>query len=153
MKDFKFKGITEKINSASMKVNSILGNGVQEVIYQRALALQMQADVLHFRREVKMPICYLDTQIGERRVDFFVEDNIWVELKAVAKLEPIHFSQARNYLEAFNMEVGLLINSGTISFEYQRLENPKFNPYLTTHAKTSRLSKKPFNLPKSSSEK
>ena len=142
MKDFKYKEITEKIIGASMKVHSTLGNGFQEVIYQRALALQMAADGLGFQREANMPIYYLETQIGERRVDFFVEEKICVEIKATSMLEPAHFAQTRNYLEAFNMEVGLLINFGTVSLVYRRLENPKFNPYLINHAKPSSLSQK-----------
>jgi GxxExxY protein len=142
MKEFKYKDITEKIIGASMKVHTTLGCGFQEVIYQRALALQMEFEGLAFQREANMPIYYLDIQIGERRVDFFVESKICVELKAVTKLEPVHFAQARNYLEAFNMEVGLLINFGTVSLEYRRLENPKFNPYLITHIKSSPLSQK-----------
>lgn len=125
-----------------MKVHSALGNGFQELIYQRALALQMEADSLKYQREANMPIYYLDTQIGERRVGFFVEGKICVELKAIAKLDPVHFAQARNYLEAFNMEVGSLINFGTISLEYRRLENPKYHPSLITHTKPSPLSQK-----------
>jgi len=142
MKEFKYKEITEKIIGASMQVHSTLGNGFQEVIYQRALALQLEANGIAFHREANMPIYYLDTKIGERRVDFFVEEKICVELKAVAKLESAHFAQAKNYLEAFNMEVGLLINFGTISLEYRRLENPKFNPLIVNHQTNSPLSHK-----------
>ena len=126
--DFKHKDITEKIIGAAMKVHSTLGNGFQEVIYQRALALQMEVDNISFVRECNMPVLYLEQQIGERRVDFFVENKICVELKAIINLEPVHFAQARNYLEAFNIEVGLLINFGSISLEFKRFSNPKFNP-------------------------
>jgi len=142
MKEFKYKEITEKVIGACMKVHSTLGNGFQEAIYQRALALQMNADGLIFQREANMPIYYLDVQIGERRVDFFVEEKICVELKATTKLEPLHFTITRNYLEAFNMEVGLLINFGAVSLEYRRLENPKFNPSIINHTKPSILSQK-----------
>ena len=128
--DFKYKEITEKVIGAAMKVHSTLGNGFQEIIYQRALALQMETDGVSFIRECNMPILYLEQQIGERRVDFFVENKICVELKAIINLEPVHFAQARNYLEAFNIEIGLLINFGAISLEFKRLTNPKYNPYI-----------------------
>jgi GxxExxY protein len=124
--EFKYGDITKKIIGASMKVHSQLGNGFQEVIYQRALEIQLKEDGVLFSREFNMPIFYNGQQIGERRVDFLVEDKICVELKAIEKLEPVHFSQARNYLEAYNVEVGLLINFGSISLEYKRIENPKF---------------------------
>jgi GxxExxY protein len=127
MSDLKYKEITQKIIGAAMKVHCTLGNGFQEVIYQRALALQMQKDGLGFIRECSMPIFYLEKNIGERRVDFFVEDKICVELKALTVLEPVHFAQARNYLEAFNIEVGLLINFGNISLAFKRIDNPKYN--------------------------
>lgn len=128
MADFKYKEITERIIGAAMKVHSTLGNGFQELIYQRALALQMEADGLSFVRECNMTIYYLNKPIGDRRVDFFVEDKICVELKATTDLEPINFTQARNYLEAFNMEIGLLVNFASISLQFKRLENAKYKP-------------------------
>ncbi len=109
-----------------MKVHSTLGNGFQEVIYQRALEIEMSKSGLHFQRELSMPIFYDGHQIGERRVDFFVEEKIMVELKAVIQLEKVHLAQAKNYLEAYNMEVGLLINFGSISLEFKRLGNTKY---------------------------
>ena len=127
MKEFKYAEITKKIIGAAMKVHSVLGNGFQEVIYQGALEMEMPKWQLGFVREFLMPIFYDGQQIGERRVDFFVEGLISVELKAREVLEKGHFAQARNYLEAYNLEVGLLINSGTTSLEFKRLENPKFN--------------------------
>jgi GxxExxY protein len=128
MADYKFKEITEKIIGSSMKVHAALGNGFQEVIYQRALEIEMQEAKLHFARELSMPIYYKGKQIGERRVDFFVEEKIMVELKAIINLENVHLAQAKNYLEAYNMQVGLLINFGSISLQFKRLENPKFVP-------------------------
>lgn len=110
-----------------MKVHAALGNGFQEVIYQRALEIEFPKWGLGFVREFSMPIFYDGEQIGERRVDFFVEGLICVELKAMTLLEAVHFAQARNYLEAYNVEVGLLLNFGTASLEFKRLENPKFN--------------------------
>jgi len=144
MGEFKYKEITEKIIGASMKVHATLGNGFQEVIYQRALALQMENEELGFIRECNMQIFYLEKHIGDRRVDFFVADKICVELKALLKLEPVHFAQARNYLEAFNVEIGLLINFGAISLEFKRLENPKYNSNLINHPSLSNLSSKSF---------
>ncbi|MEP7237485.1 MAG: GxxExxY protein [Ferruginibacter sp.] len=132
MPQFKYEEITKKIIGAAMKVHSTLGNGFQEVIYQRALEIEMPKWELDFVSEFSMPIFYDGQQIGERRVDFFVEGLISVELKAREILESIHYSQARNYLEAYNLEVGLLLNFGGISLQYKRLENPKFNPNLTS---------------------
>ena len=122
-KDYKYSDITRKIIGAAMKVHSALGNGFQEVIYQRALAIEMTKQGLAFQREMEMPIYYDGQEIGTRRVDFFVEDKIMVELKAVTKLEDVHLAQAINYLEACNMEVGLLLNFGAKSLEFHRLVN------------------------------
>lgn len=108
-----------------MKVHSELGNGFQEVIYQRALQIEMPYENLSFQREMEMPIFYRDQQIGTRRVDFFVEDIIMVELKAIIKLEDVHLAQAINYLEAYKMEIGLLINFGSKSLEFKRVHNNK----------------------------
>ncbi len=131
MADYKYKEITEKIIGAAMKVHSSLGNGFQEVIYQRALEIEMKESGLHFIRELSMPVYYKAKQIGERRVDFFVEDKIMVELKAIIQLENVHLAQAKNYLEAYNMQVGLLINFGSISLQFKRLENKNIeeNPF------------------------
>jgi GxxExxY protein len=128
MADYKFKEITEKIIGSSMKVHAALGNGFQEVIYQRALEIEMQETGLAFARELSMPVHYKGRKVGERRVDFFVEEKIMVEIKAIINLENVHLAQAKNYLEAYNMQVGLLINFGAISLQFKRLENPKFVP-------------------------
>ena len=119
----KYKEITEKIIGSAMKVHSTLGNGFQEVIYQRALAIEMEFNGLKFKREKEMEIHYREQRIGTRRVDFFVEELIMVEIKAITKLEDVHLAQALNYLEAYNMEIGLLINFGARSLEYKRLHN------------------------------
>ena len=110
-----------------MTVHSALGNGFQELIYQRALEIEMMGQRLSFAREQEMPIYYKGQQIGSRRVDFLVEDSVCVELKAIAKLEDIHLAQAINYLEAFDLEIGLLINFGARSLEFKRVANRKFN--------------------------
>ncbi len=113
-----------------MKVHSTLGNGFQEVIYQRALAIELDKQGLSFIREMEMTIYYEEHNIGTRRVDFFVENLIMLELKAVLQLENAHLAQAKNYLEAYNMEIGLLVNFGSPSMTFKRLENNKFNPDL-----------------------
>jgi GxxExxY protein len=130
MKEFKFQEITKKIIGAAMKVHSALGNGFQEVMDQRALEIEFVKENLSFIREFSMPIFYDGQIIGERRVDFFVEGIISVEGKAREVLEPVHYAQARNYLEAYNLEVGLLLNFGSSSLEFKRLENPKYNASL-----------------------
>lgn len=122
----KYEDITSRIIKCAMNVHTILGNGFQEVIYQRALEIEFQLDGLEYKREMEMPIFYKDTQIGTRRVDFFVENLIMVELKAIIELENVHLAQALNYLEAYNMEVGLLINFGSTSLQFKRLHNKKY---------------------------
>lgn len=122
----KYEDITSRIIKCAMNVHTILGNGFQEVIYQRALEIEFQLDGLEYKREMEMPIFYKSTQIGTRRVDFFVENLIMVELKAIIELENVHLAQALNYLEAYNMEVGLLINFGNTSLQFKRLHNKKY---------------------------
>ena len=106
-----------------MEVHKALGNGFQEVIYQRALEYEMKMRGLNFERERAMPVFYKDKKVGTRRVDFLVEDKVSVELKAVTQLEDVHLAQAINYLEAYNLEIGLLINFGAKSLEYRRVIN------------------------------
>ena len=108
-----------------MKVHNTLGNGFQEVIYQKALAIELRLQGLIFEREKYMPIFYCDELIGARRVDFFVENSVMLELKALEKIEAIHKNQAINYLEAYNIADGLLINFGGLSLEFNRLYNKK----------------------------
>ena len=123
----KHEEITRAIIGCAMKVHSTLGNGFQEVIYQRALAIEMDYAGLKYRREKEMAIFYRGKGIGTRRVDFFVENKIMVEIKALIKLEDVHLAQAMNYLEAYNMEIGLLINFGSKSLEFKRLHNNSSN--------------------------
>ncbi len=123
----KHEQLTRRIIGCAMKVHSTLGNGFQEVIYQRALAIEMEKEGLSFVREMEMPIMYDDIQIGTRRVDFFVEDKVMVELKAVIRMEDVHLAQAMNYLEAYNLHIGLLINFGARSLQFKRLHNNKMS--------------------------
>jgi GxxExxY protein len=120
-----YENITHKIIGCAMKVHATLGSGFQEVIYQKALAIEMQKQNLPFGREVTMKIFYDEIEIGTRRVDFFVQETIMVELKAVVKLDDLHLAQAINYLEAYNLPVGLLINFGSKSMEFKRVYNTK----------------------------
>ena len=117
--------LTGKIIKCAIEVHNHLGNGFQEVIYQRALAIEFSNQYIDFEREFEMPIFYKGEQIGTRRVDFFVEGKVMVELKALIKLEDVHLVQAINYLEAYNMEIGLLINFGSRSLEFKRVMNKK----------------------------
>lgn len=121
--DFKYKDITEKIIGASFEVHRFLGNGFQEVIYQRALAYEMRQAGLEFAREIEQDIFYkeLTEPIGTRRADFVVDGKVLVELKAIIQLEDVHMAQALNYLKAYKLEVGLLINFGAKSLEFKRL--------------------------------
>ncbi len=123
----KYEEITKLILSSAFKVYSSLGNGFQEIIYQRALGLEFSHQTLSSQRELEMPIYYRELQIGTRRVDFLVEGLIIVELKAIINLEDVHLAQAINYLEAFNLEIGMLINFGSKSLQYHRLTNKKFD--------------------------
>ena len=126
---YKHSDITGKIIGAAMQVHSTLGNGFQEVIYQRALAIEMGKQGLSYQRERGMQIYYDGQEIGTRRVDFLVEDKVMVELKAVTALEDAHLAQAINYLEAYGLEVGLLINFGAKSLQYRRVVNSKHLPH------------------------
>jgi GxxExxY protein len=120
-----YQELTHKIIGCAMKVHSGLGNGFQEVIYQRALAIEMRKMLLAFAREMEMIIYYEGEEIGTRRVDFFVEGKIMVELKAIIELNDSNLNQCRNYLEAYNLPVGLLVNFGSNSLQYKRIYNSK----------------------------
>lgn len=127
----KYSEVTEKIIGCSFKVHSALGNGFQEVIYQRALEIEMKKCELDFQREFEMSVYYDGYNIGSRRVDFLVAQTISVELKAIIQLQDVHLAQAMNYLEAYNLEIGLLINFGAKSLEFKRLTNKKHPAYLS----------------------
>lgn len=122
---YKYSELTGKIIGCAMEVHRILGNGFQEVIYQRALAIEMSRQGLAFSREHEMQIFYKGYDIGTRRVDFFVEEKIMVEIKAVITLEDVHLAQAINYLEAYGLSIGLLINFGSKSLQFKRVMKPQ----------------------------
>ena len=121
--DLKYKDITEKIIGVSFEVHTFLGNGFQEVIYQRALAYEFHKAGLEFAREIEQDIYYKDLEkpIGTRRADFVVEGKVLVEIKAIIQLEDVHLSQTLNYLKAYKLAVGLLINFGSKSLTFKRL--------------------------------
>ena len=123
---YKYSELTGRIIKCAMTVHSALGNGFQEVMYQRALKIEMKDQGLSFSREHDMPVYYKNRPIGKRRVDFLVEGVIGLELKAIIELQDAHLAQAINYLEAYDLEVGLLINFGAKSLEFKRVSNTKF---------------------------
>lgn len=113
--------LTHTIIGCAMKVHNTLGNGFQEVIYQRALAIELKRNEISFLREQEMPIFYEGHEIGSRRADFLIENKVLIELKALIKLEDVHLAQALNYLTAYNLKIGLLINFGATKLEFKRL--------------------------------
>ena len=117
--------ITYKIIGCAMKVHNTLGNGFQEVIYQRCLAIEMDRAGLSFGREVEQKIFYDGIEVGTRRADFVVEEKIIVELKALITLEDVHLAQAKNYVVAYNFPLGLLINFGAVSLQYKKIFNSR----------------------------
>ncbi len=143
MADYKYGDITEKVIGSAFRVHATLGTGFQEVIDQRALALEFNLIGLNYVREFEMPIFYLDQNIGTRRVDFLGENKISVELKAVTKLEDVHIAQAINYLEAYNLEIGLLLNFGSKRLEFHRFTNKKFNSLIIHHPQNPNYLKNP----------
>lgn len=123
MEEYKYQDITRRIIGCAMRVHNQLGSGFQEVIYQRALALEMREEDLAFEREKEMPIIYNEVPIGTRRVDFLVESVVMVELKAITEINDINKAQIINYLEAYKLNIGLLINFGQKRLEFKRFIN------------------------------
>lgn len=125
MNDEEINKLTHKIIGCAIEVHNHLGNGFQEVIYQRALAIEFALQNISFEREMEMPLYYKDKSIGKRRVDFFVEEKVMVEIKARENIENVHKTQAINYCEAYNIADGLLINFGAERLQYNRVFNKK----------------------------
>ncbi|RKD98579.1 GxxExxY protein [Marinifilum flexuosum] len=121
----KHEELTYKIIGCAMEVHKHLGNGFQELVYQRALSIEMKMQGINFSREHEMKLEYKGHNIGTRRVDFFVEEKIMVEIKALVNLEDVHLAQAMNYVEAYGLEIGLLINFGSKSLQHKRVHNNK----------------------------
>lgn len=120
--------ITYKINGCAMKVPNTLGNGFQEVIHQRCLAIELERAGLSFGSEIEQTIFYGGIEVGTRRADFVVENQVVVELKALINLEDVHLAQAKNYVVAYDFSIGLLINFGANSLQYKKIYTPKYNP-------------------------
>ena len=136
-KEYPKSELTGRIIGCAMEVHRHLGNGFPEYIYQRSLALEMSFQNIGFQREYEMEIIYKDIVIGKRRADFFVENEIMVELKAVIALENVHLAQAINYLEASKKHFGLLINFGNTSLQFKRVMKPQTRrkqPTTTNHS-------------------
>jgi len=119
--------LTFDIIGCAMKVHNTLGNGFQEVIYQRCLAIELKNAGIEFGREIEQPIYYEGVNVGTRRADFVVENKVIVELKALTNLEDVHLAQAKNYVVAYRFEKGLLINFGATSLQYKLIFNPHFH--------------------------
>lgn len=115
--------LTYRVIGCAMKVHNTLGNGFQEVIYQRCLAIELDRAGINFVRELEQTIYYDTIEVGTRRADFVVEGKLVVEIKALVKLEDVHLNQAKNYTVAYNFPIGLLINFGNTSLEYKRIYN------------------------------
>jgi GxxExxY protein len=122
----KLDEITYKVNGCAMKVHNTLGNGFQEVIYQRCLEIELKRAGFNFGREVEQVIYYDGIDVGTRRADFLVENQVIVELKALINLEDVHLSQVKNYVVAYDFPVGLLINFGAVSLQFKKVFNPKY---------------------------
>jgi len=120
--------ITYKINGCAMNVHNTLGKGFQEVIYQRCLAIELGKVGLNFGREIEQTIYYEGTEVGTRRADFVVENQVIVEPKALINLEDVHLAQAKNYVVAYDFPIGLLINFGATSLQFKKVFNSKYNP-------------------------
>ena len=123
MEELKYQDITGKIIGCAFEVHKFLGNGFQEVIYQRALSWEFEQAGLTFQREISQDIFYKNLQepIGKRRADFVVENKVLIEMKALKELEDVHLNQVLNYLKTYKLEIGLLINFGSKSLEFKRL--------------------------------
>ncbi|OGX90258.1 GxxExxY protein [Hymenobacter coccineus] len=127
MEDYKFKDLTRRIIGCAMEVHKQIGPGFPEGIYQRCLAIEMRREGLNFESEVHLPLYYREEPVGSRRVDFLVEEAILLELKATADLTPVHHAQIINYLNAYRLEVGLLLNFGQESLIYKRFVKTQKN--------------------------
>jgi GxxExxY protein len=121
--------ITYKINGCAMKVHNTLGNGFQEIIYQRCLAIEFKNAGLNFKREVEQAILYNEINVGTRRADFVVEDQVVLEIKALINLENAHLAQAKNYVVAYGFSIGLLVNFGATSLHFKKIYNSRNNKY------------------------
>jgi GxxExxY protein len=124
-KNYKHSDITESIIGCAMKVHSFLGNGFPEKIYQRSLAIELEKTGIQFKRELIKDVYYDNIKVGTRIADFLVEDKVLIELKAISEITENHYSQILNYLKAYKLETGLLINFGANSLQFKRFINSR----------------------------
>ena len=117
--------LTYTVIGCAMKVHNTLGNGFQEVIYQRCLAIELEKAGIDYHREIEQTIFYEGIDVGTRRADFVIKSCLIGELKAVINLEDVHLAQVKNYLVAYNFERGLLINYGTTKLQYKLIFNQR----------------------------
>lgn len=122
--------ITHNIIGSAIEVHRTLGNGFQEIVYQRALSVELDLRNIEYQREFEMPLYYKGFDVGGRKLDFLILGAIPVEIKAISNLEDVHLAQAIKYIEAYNLETGLLINFGSNRLQYKRIYNKKFKQIL-----------------------
>lgn len=120
MEDYKHKELTGAIIGGAMRVHQALGAGFPEVVYQRSLAIELRHAGLQFEQEISLPLYYRGESVGSRRADFLVEQVILIELKATTEITALHHAQIINYLNAYQLEVGLLLNFGEASLRFKR---------------------------------
>jgi GxxExxY protein len=125
--EYKYSELTGKILGCSMEVHKELGYGFPEIVYQRALEIELKKQNIKFKKENDVTIYYKDIIVGKRRVDFLVEEIIPVEIKVISILEEKKINQILNYLYAFKLEIGLIINFGGASLQFKRLMNSNYN--------------------------
>jgi GxxExxY protein len=110
-----------------MEVHRKLGPGYPEYIYHRAIIIEYKLQDVYFEDEFEIKIYYKGEQVGIRRVDFLVEKEVAVEIKAATELSDLNIAQAKNYLEAGGIEIGLLINFGASSLQFKRMINNRMS--------------------------
>ena len=121
MESFPYKSETYKVIGAAMAVHRALGCGFTEKVYQDALEVELQFQVIPYVREQSIHAKYREMELKTEFIpDFICYDNIVVELKAVKELEDTHRSQAINYGKIANAAISLLINFGENSLHYER---------------------------------
>lgn len=118
--------ITSAILGAAFEVHKQIGCGFVEAVYHRAMLWELYLRKIEHESEKELPIYYKNHKVGSRRADILVNKLVIIELKATSQLENIHLAQAINYLETFNLDVGLLLNFGSRSLEYKRVIHPKY---------------------------
>jgi len=123
MEVYKHSDLTGLIIGGAMKVHREVGPGFPEMIYLRCLLLELKKYGLNCETELERDIFYEGIKVGSRRLDLLVNSKVIVELKAVSELEKLYYNQVINYLKVFNLEVGLLLNFGSISLQYKRFAN------------------------------